>query len=348
MEAQLAKPVHERQRVLDLVRRHGWNATSFQTLESGYAYFFHGDDACVAYVDTGAAWVAAGPPIAARDAMAEAAAVFARAASAAGKRCCFFGTEERFRNAVGRSWRSLRIGQQPSWDPRDWTQELSHHRSLREQLRRARAKGVRVRRIGAAELVAGPLHDAIARVAQRWLGTRQLAPLGFLVQVEPFGFPEHRCCFVAEIDGRLVGFASVVPVPARDGWFIEDLVRDPDAPNGTSEMLVDAVMRWAADENCGWLTLGLAPLAGNVGGMLQLMRRSTRLLYDFAGLHSYKAKLRPNHWSTIYLSFPLGQNAFVAIVDALAAFTNGGFVRFGMRTLLRGSAHGAGIADGQR
>lgn len=37
-----------RARVLSLIQRHGWNATAFQTLEAGYAYFFHGDDACVA------------------------------------------------------------------------------------------------------------------------------------------------------------------------------------------------------------------------------------------------------------------------------------------------------------
>ena len=39
----------ERERVLDLVRQHGFNATSFQTLEEGYRYFFFGEG-CVAYV----------------------------------------------------------------------------------------------------------------------------------------------------------------------------------------------------------------------------------------------------------------------------------------------------------
>src|SRR5690606_21071121 len=54
-----------RWRVLELLRRHGWNTTSFQVLERGFAYWFHPDlDACVAYVDTGRAWVAAGAPIA--------------------------------------------------------------------------------------------------------------------------------------------------------------------------------------------------------------------------------------------------------------------------------------------
>src|SRR4051812_31463878 len=59
-----------RERVLELIQRHGWNATAFQTLESGYSYFFYGSDACVAYVDTGSAWVAAGSPISAPESMA--------------------------------------------------------------------------------------------------------------------------------------------------------------------------------------------------------------------------------------------------------------------------------------
>ena len=53
-------PAHTR--VLDLLRQHGWNATSFQVLEPGFEYWFDAD-ACVAYVDTGRAWVAAGAPI---------------------------------------------------------------------------------------------------------------------------------------------------------------------------------------------------------------------------------------------------------------------------------------------
>ena len=53
----------ERLRVLALLRAFGFNATSFQILEPGYRYFFDGD-ACVAYCETGGAWVAAGAPIA--------------------------------------------------------------------------------------------------------------------------------------------------------------------------------------------------------------------------------------------------------------------------------------------
>jgi phosphatidylglycerol lysyltransferase len=326
--------VDERARVLDLVRRHGWNTTAFQTLEAGYSYFFD-RDACVAYVDTGGAWVAAGAPIAAADELAAVTARFLNAARAAGKRACYFATEERLVAAAGISLRSLRIGEQPIWDPREWADVLKSRKSLREQLRRARAKGVEVRSVRPEELTDGATRAAMARLADRWLATRRLAPMGFLVQVEPFSFPDLRRSFAAEIEGRLVGFAGVVPVPARGGWFLEDLLRDPMAPNGTAELLVDAVMRWAAASGSAWVTLGLAPLAGEVSGLLRLARKSSTALYDFHGLRAYKAKLRPSWWMPVYLSFPTTQGAIVSLVDALAAFTSGGFVRFGLRSLSR-------------
>jgi len=324
----------ERERVLELIERHGWNATAFQTLEPGYRYFFDGDDACVAYVDTGRAWVAAGAPIAAHDALGDVAARFLQAARSAGRKACFFAAEERLTGAA--RLRSLRIGEQPVWDPRGWGEVLAGHRSLREQLRRARAKGVTVRRLEAAELAAGPTREAMQRLADRWLATREMAPMGFLVHVDPFSFPEARRCFVAEIDGRLVAFAGLIPVPARGGWFLEDLLRDPEAPNGTGELLVDAVMRWAAATGVDWLTLGLAPLAGAVAAPMRLARRGGALLYDFEGIRAYKAKLRPNAWTPIYLAFPPDQGALRSIFESLAAFARGGFLRFGVRTLLRG------------
>jgi phosphatidylglycerol lysyltransferase len=321
--------------VLDLLVRYGWNATAFQTLETGYRYFFHGAEACVAYVDTGGAWVAAGAPIARTEELEEAVSAFVRAARQAGRRACFFATEERLHASTGEVLRSLNIGEQPAWDPRGWPQILAQYRSLREQLRRARAKGVVVREIGAAELERGETHEQLARIADRWLSARAMAPMGFLVRLEPFAFATERRCFVAEVEGRVVAFAGVIPVPER-GWFLEDLVRDPKAPNGTSELLVDAVMRWASATGCTWLTLGLAPLAGALPKWLRFVRRSSSFLYDFEGLRAYKAKFRPDTWSPIFLSYPARQSQFASIADALSAFAPGGFLRFGWRSLLRG------------
>lgn len=324
-----------RQRAHELVHRYGWNATSFQTLEQGYHYFFEADG-CVAYVDTGRAWVVAGAPIAAPAEVAGVLGAFLARAREARRRVCLFATEQRLGALVGDQLRSLCIGEQPVWDPREWPEILRRRKSLREQLRRARAKGVTVREVAAAELEAGATRERIARVAERWQSAHRMAPMDFLVRLELFSFTEDRRCFVAEQGGRVIGVAGVVPVPARPGWFIEDLVRDPAAPNGTAEALIDSVMRWASAEGSSWLTLGLAPLAGDVSPLLRAARKSGALLYDFEGLRSYKAKLEPEAWLPLFLSYPPSQGALISLLDALAAFTRTGFFGFAWRTLTRG------------
>ena len=325
----------ERERALELVRRHGWNATSFQTLEQGYRYFFDADG-FIAYVEAGRAWVVAGAPIAPVGEIAPILRKFLAAARQAERRVCLFATEQRLLDLLGAELRSLSIGEQPIWDPQKWDDILKRRRSLREQLRRSRAKGVAVREVTAAELDAGLTREGIARVAQRWQSAHRLAPMDFLVRLELFSFTEDRRCFVAERDGRVIGVAGVVPVSARSGWFIEDLVRDPAAPNGTAELLIDGVMRWSAQQGSRWLTLGLAPLAGDVSPLLRAARSSGRLLYDFKGLRSYKAKLEPELWVQIFLAYPPTQSAFRSVLDALSAFTRTGLWSFGWRTLTRG------------
>jgi phosphatidylglycerol lysyltransferase len=325
-----------RARVLELLRQHGWNSTSFQVLEPGFRYWFDGDG-CVAYVDTGRAWVVAGAPIASPERFTEIVNAFVAAARSAGRRASFFGTEPRFHDAV--DWPALRIGDQPVWDPADWAGTLASGRSLREQLRRARAKGVAVRRLDPRELEPShPTRILLDDLIHRWLAARPMAAMGFLVQVHPYTFPEERHSFVAEMDGRVMGFLGIVPVYARGGWFFEDFLTVPGAPNGTTESLIDAGMRAAAEERVPYVTLGLVPLVGDVRGWLRVFRRWGGGLYDFAGLRAFKAKFKPGAWDPIYLSHPPGTSGWRAILDTLSAFSQGGLLAFGVRTLLRGPA----------
>jgi lysylphosphatidylglycerol synthetase-like protein (DUF2156 family) len=320
-------PHDERARVLSLVRRFGWNATSFQVLEPGYRYFFVDGAACVAYVDTGRAWVAAGAPLADDARFGAVTAAFLAAARAARRRACFFATEDRFANQV--SLRALLVGEQPVWEPAAWPTALRASPSLREQLRRARAKGVSVRVTDAHAATApdAPLRDALIGFVARWLGARELAPLAFL---------PDRPLFVAEQAGQLVGVLSVAPIHGREGWLLQNLLRAPDAPNGTAEALFDAAMREADARGLTYVTLGLAPLAGQVAAPLRFARHAGRGLFNFEGLRAFKAKLQPSRWDPVYASFPPETSAARVIVDVLAAFAHGKFVRFGLATLLRG------------
>jgi phosphatidylglycerol lysyltransferase len=156
----------------------------------------------------------------------------------------------------------------------------------------------------------------------------------FMVRLWPFDFARERRYVVAEREGLLIGLAVAVPIYRKQGWFLEDLVRDPGAPNGTAELLVDATMRTVAGEGARYATLGLAPLAGDVGPVLSFTRDSTSRLYNFAGVRAFKEKLRPASWEPVYVAFARGELGVLAIRDVLRAFAPGGLVRFGLNSLV--------------
>lgn len=325
----------QQQRLLDLLRRHGWNSTSFQVIEPDCHYWFDLEsDAAVAYLDTGAAWVVAGAPIAPIDRCGEVTERFAGEAKRHGKRIVFFATEPRFLQCA--PMRSLAIGEQPSWDPRLWEERHRGHRSLKEQLRRARAKGVAVVRVPPHE-AAGAMRPQLERLIGRWLAARAMPPMSFLVALEPFIAPEERRYYVARVADKLAGLLIAVPVYGRNGWFFENILRDPGSPNGTTEMMIDAAMRDVAAEGCEFVTLGLAPLAGTEVWQ-RVIRRLLRGFYNFEGLRAFKAKLRPDQWTPIFLAWPGGESAAWALLHTLVAFAGGRPLRFAVRVIGRAPA----------
>jgi phosphatidylglycerol lysyltransferase len=320
------------------IRRHGWEATSFQLLGPGFAHWIDGD-AMVGYADTGGAWVAGGAPVGPADRLGEAARGFVAAARAAGRRACFFAADDRLAAATG--WRAVRIGLEPSWDPRAWAGVLAHHASLRYQLRRAAHKGVAVRRIGADELAPGQdARSAAEQVISRWQRSRRMPRMRFLVEMAPFDRAGERRYWIAEHGGAAVALGVVAPVYARDGWFVEHVVRDAGAPNGTVELVVDAILRDALAAGATRVTLGLAPLAGPLGPVLATARRLGTPLYDFRGLAAFKAKLGPDAWDPIDLVVPPGLPRWLATLDALRAFAGGSLVGFGARATWKLAARG--------
>lgn len=324
-------------RLLPWIHRHGRDAVAFQGLEPGLRAWFDGaaaaPAAAIAYCDTGSAWVAAGGPLTAVEERAPAAARFVAAARAAGRRACLFCVDG---EPEWPGFSRVLLGEQPVWDPVEWPAEVRRHRRLREQLRRAQAKGVRVRRVAAAELAGGaPLRRAVEAMASAWLGSRGMEPMGFLVTLAPFvAAAEHRY-YLAEQGGRAIAFLSLVPVPARRGWLLEDLLRAGRVPNGTSELLVDCAMRELADDGAGYATTGLAPLSGEVPGWMRAIGSLARPLYDFRGLRRFKQRLHPPRWERVWMCHPRGGPAALHLLDALRAFAPGGLLRFAASTALR-------------
>jgi len=337
--ARRASPTPSREEVERRLERFGTDAMSFLALEARMLHWIDdggpdATDACVAYVDTGTAWVGATGPMSDPADRSRAATRFVEAARARGRRACFFATESLDADPFAR----LLIGEQPILRPAEWLAALPRHGRLREQLRRARAKGVRVRRVDASELAVGsPLRLEIDALALLWLRARHMDPMAFLVSLELYARPAEHRYFVAERDGRVVEFLSAVPIYAENAWLVEDVVRASDAPNGTTETLIVALLE--ETRAARFVTLGLTPLSGDIAWPLRFARHASRPLFDFRGLRAFRARLHPQEWRPVWLVHPRGQLPGIAMVDSLRAFANGRLVRFAVRSI---AAHPSG------
>lgn len=310
---------------------HGWNATAYQLLNPGLSYWFApGDRAVVGYVETRrlsgrAMWVVAGEPVCTEDYVAEAAHRFAAAAQAQRARVCYFGADERLRTVLaGRpDYSQMTLGAQPVWDPARWDDILASKSSLRAQRNRARNKGVTV---GAWPSERAESHPALERLLAEWLASKRMPAMHFLVEPQTRGRLIDRRVFVAEqaCDGgkaddrskaEPVGYLILSPIPARDGWLVEQIIQGRAAPNGTATLLLDAAMHAAAEASSPYVTLGLSPLSQRaietapgvphldnplwLQGLLGWVRAHGRRFYNFEGLEAFKAKFVPDHWDAI-------------------------------------------------
>lgn len=287
----------------------------------------------------------AGAPVCDLDRLEDTSAEFVAAAHARKQRVCYFGAGDRLESKyVNPWWSRVLLGAQPSWDPRQWPDAIARRASVRAQFNRARNKGVGVSEWQSS---AAENHPALRRCLSEWLATRHLPSLHFLVEPETLSRLEDRRVFVAERgNGEVVAFTVLSPVPARNGWLVEQIVRGFNAPNGTAELLIDFAMRAVGESGATYATLGLSPLSDREGIepppeplWLRLVLRWVKLhgarFYNFGGLETFKAKFNPRAWEPIYA---IGEGASFSPRDLYAiagAFSGGAPIRLVAIALIR-------------
>ncbi|MEO8295951.1 MAG: DUF2156 domain-containing protein [Gemmatimonadota bacterium] len=343
MEQQQTKDELERAR--RLVLQYGWNSTAYQIINPGMAHWFAArGDALVGYVSSGSVCVVAGAPVAPENELVRVVEEFEACAARNGQCVCYFGAEERL-EAICRllpNHSFLSLGAQPVWRPARLAQNISAHASLRAQLNRARNKGVVVSRWPASKATR---HPALQGVLDAWLSTRGLPPMRFLVDPDTLIQLEDRMVFVAERDAMVVGFLVASPIPARQGWLIEQVIRSPEAPNGVAESLIFSAAQTMAGEGFGYVTLGLAPLSRRAGnneesawwlrGTQGWVRAHGRRFYDFDGLDAFKAKFRPEEWTPVFAVANQPTFSPRMLYAIAAAFSGGSPLRMIAWALLR-------------
>lgn len=323
----------DRERARALVLAFGWNTTAYQILNPGFQLWFSPTHAAVVgYVCSVGRRVVGGAPVCAGKDLAAVATEFEAAASKVGDRVVYFGAEGRLDSIYqdSASHTAILLGAQPVWRPSEWAPIVESHASIRAQLNRARNKGVRVELWGSET---AEHNTALQNCLHEWLQTRGLPPLHFLVEPETLGQLRDRRVFVALRGEEPVGFLVASPIAARNGWLTEQFVRGRGAPNGTAELMIDAAVRWMADQKAEYVTLGLAPLSRRAGEAedqslwmkiaFRWVRAHGRRFYNFDGLDRFKAKFCPESWEPVYAIASERSFSFRSLYSIAAAFTAG-------------------------
>lgn len=297
--------------VQELIERYGWNTMACQILAPGMRHWLSTDErAVIGYVQAGRTRVAAGAPICSPERLASIVAAFAATAAAQHQHVSYFGAQTRLLTALAGQYPQsyLPIGAQPVWNPQRWRRIVEGKASLRAQLTRATHKGITIVPLRPEQ----DSTEALRRCQQEWLARRGLPPLQFLVTPDILDDLSGRQMFLAYRHNTVVAYLAAVPIPQRQGWLIEQIVRGAAAPNGTAELLIDAAMRHVADRNAQLVTLGLSPFSTRAPALqdaqpllIQLVvhgiRRYGQRWYNLGGLDSFKAKLQPDAWEPVYV-----------------------------------------------
>jgi phosphatidylglycerol lysyltransferase len=315
-----------------LAMQYGWNAMAYQVVNDGILHWFAAaGDAVVGYVRTHGVCIVVGAPICDGDRLADVLAEWEAFVASVGCRACYFGAAGRVFDALHRrpGYTTVVLGAQPVWNPANWAEIPARTASLRSQIHRARNKGVRVSEWAPERASSDP---RLQECLQQWLRTRGLPTMHFLVEPNTLHDLTGRRIFVAERNAQVVGFINASPVPARQGWLVEQFVRGRHAPNGTIELMFDAMMHAVASSGAAYVTMGLVPLREGteqpadlnpawLAALLAFVRVHGRRFYNFRGLERFKSKFRPHAWEPIYAISAEDQFSMRTLYAIAAAFT---------------------------
>ena len=260
----------------------------------------------------------------------------------------FVPATERFARAglkIGLS--GVKVGAAPYFDLRTWSPRGDSAQKSRSGVQPTKRVGAKIRK---GENLGEEIRKETEALCQRWLKSRRAASnFGWLFVLDPFLHGELKRFFAARDEkGRLVGFLSASPMPTREGWYLEDVLRAPDAPAGTADLLVVEALKTLAAEGAKLATLGTSPLAKEgeqavATGDYQLTERmihktAARLerFYNFGGLRRFKAKFVPSWWESEYVLVSRGKMVPPRVAYAiLRAIVPGGVAQLITRQIAR-------------
>ncbi|MEP7342821.1 MAG: DUF2156 domain-containing protein [Acidobacteriota bacterium] len=324
------RPLDER--LAAIVSRHGYEHQSFLSLYGGtkvwYAPQNSAVDAAVVYRCVGHVAIVTAAPLAPREHLAEVTRMFLAYCDEQKLDCVMLPVGSEFAKVARQCGLALlRIGESGYFELPAWRPAGDRAKKVRAGVNQARKAGVSIERYDPLQNQCEQTRREIEELCQNWVDSREVDALGWLLELDPFALSEHKRYFLArESGGRLVGMLACSPIPARQGWYLEDLIRNPKAERGVSELLVVEALNQLSAEGAKLATLATSPLAGlkpvkdetacdkssenNMEDQFKQLSRLLNLIYEhldafyhFRALHRFKAKFAPSFVDPEYLAF---------------------------------------------
>ncbi|MGH8460941.1 MAG: phosphatidylglycerol lysyltransferase domain-containing protein [Stenotrophobium sp.] len=314
--ARLCVALEPAETLLSAQARYGYNPHALISLhQDGRVWRHPSSSGGIVFQRVGNVWLAAGDPISPASEQRSLVASFFEAALAAGAMPAFVPATEQFaRNALDWGYTVVKVGASPYFDLQSWDPRGNHARHLRWSINRARREDLHIE----ATSFQPTLADECREVCASWLATRPAAAnFGWLFSLEPMCFGEHKRFFTARNrQGTLVGLLAASPIPDRKGWYLEDVLRRGDSPDGTADLLVYEALTTLRLEGYSEATLGTALLAEDGADLtpsstwtvtqfgLRQAKKALGDVYHFDGIRNFKAKFVPSRWEGEYAIVP--------------------------------------------
>lgn len=183
--------------------------------------------------------------------------------------------------------------------------------ALREAVDRVEASGVRFHVVPAADAPAWV--PRFRAVMDRWLAAGRVSGRRFSVATFREGYAHRLPHAVAERDGEVLAFGSILPGAGHEELAVDPVRCVPGAPDGLLDYLLVRTAQWGAAEGYRWLSLGTTPLPAPEGQALApLWMQLGALAYRHGehfesprDLRRFKERFQPE-WRPKYLATPGG------------------------------------------
>ncbi|MFN2530754.1 MAG: phosphatidylglycerol lysyltransferase domain-containing protein [Pyrinomonadaceae bacterium] len=335
--------------LLQLQQKYGYNCHSLVSIAPGARSFTtNGIEGAIIYGEFGRVWLAAGDPLCPEANSVALARAFISAANREKRSAAFVPCTERFaQHTTELGLSAIKIASAPYFNLQSWCPRGNSAKKLRAGINQAKRNGITVSLV---DNVDEQFRRDTSNLCIAWLKSRRAAAnFGWLLALNPFLYREKKKLFAArDAQNKLVGVLAVSPIPSRNGWYLEDVLRSPHAPAGTADLLVFQALDYLKTEGAAIATLGTAPLAVEgedhisthdhpvIERALRSASNRLNVFYNFEGLRKFKGKFAPSRWESEYALVQHGVMVPTQVAHALLrAIVPGGLKRLLTRQALR-------------